>query len=412
MEVATANAVDDLLEGSFMQLHSLSAEYLNGHIVEIGSKDVDSQGITRYVCVAIPSESNNKLENENKIKIKLANLRQIPKIGSEDELVELRKKLSKLESKYIFAENDPKIASIRSNKNLATKGYQKIAEVYASHKYISRIWFLKASMALVFKSGPERQNIYLQCIRRAVANLQNDISLTEEERKSRMLPALKSYLRMTQEFRRPDETEYVLKISVANFPDHDSITHMYGMILYHNEKFFEAGPILCKLYCKKEFNNITDVQLPTVGRPPTSLLAQSTALRSEILGILNGISFFICKLAKEVEAEGDRLTFDGQVVAGKALYSEACDMYFQAAKCAPDDESANECWFYAQIKKQPSIVVLKSPTHAVTYGHLDPFNNELVVYSFVNLRAAGNMCTQYDNFRFIILGLPEGWGGV
>ena len=226
MDILVDNGIHS---SSFMQLHSLSVAHLNGSIVEVGSKIIDAQGFTRYVCILVPSESNNDFESENKMKVKLDNLTAIPAITSNDEVIEIGKKLDELESKYLFAQNDQRVAAIRKKK--ASTGYQEIATIYSTYKHLARVWLLKASMALIFKTGSDRTNIYLQCMRRGVANIRNDFSMTDEKRHSKILPTLLAYSSSAEDFGRPDIAQSALKMAVTSFPNHHSIVFLYGRLI-------------------------------------------------------------------------------------------------------------------------------------------------------------------------------------
>ena len=341
MMMDTTEEEEIIPEGIFMQLHSLSgASHLNGCMVEVGSKIVDAQGVTRYICILIPNESNNDFEIENKMKIKRDNLMHIHSSSiiannNENELIELRTKLEKLEIIYLCDVNNAN-RPIPEDKSLAGVGYAEIAAMYSSYKCLARIWFLKASMALAFKTEEsECENIYLQCMRRAVANLSYDFTMTDEERHDMKLMTLVDYAQTADGMGRTDIMESTMKNVVKEYPDHHSTIYMYGISLLKNENYFEAATVLSELYCKKEHTLRRVIGTQTSSVEEQSDPALLAFFRKQIHDRLGNVSYHIYMLAKKVDSEGDLLTNSGQVAEGKAKYVEACDLYYQAVKCMP-----------------------------------------------------------------------------
>jgi len=405
--------VGDIPESSFMQLHSLEATYLNGSIVEvIGNKIVDDQGITRYVCILIPSENVDDFEIENKMKIKRENLMSIPSTTNDEERIKLQKKLKTLESKYLFDADDPTIAGLRDDKAFAASGYQEIAALYHSCRHLARMWQLKASMALVFKTGSERSNIYLQCMRRWMANLLHDVTLPVKERRDQMPIKTLKYAKVAVEFGQLDIRLSALKYLVVNFPEQHMMAVAYARELFQEKKYLEAAAVAQELNFKKELTPcvgaVNELNLPG----PRFVSAQKC--RDNIECLLCDISQALCEQAKVIENEGDRLNFCGKITEAKVKYAEASDLFYEAAKCTPTQIHPNERWFYAQLKTLPEIKIDMVSGQNFRFSQSLPLScDELVGYTFIKLSGVKDFCggAFMTNIRHVVLGIPEGWGG-
>jgi hypothetical protein len=417
----STTTTDDILQGTFMQLHSLSTADLNQSIVEVRNKTVDKDNVTRYHCVLIPSESIDDLEVEKLMKVKPENLMVIPStITNEEERVELNKKFKELESKYLFAADDPRNAAIRPNKNVAAEGYQEIAAIYHSYKHLSRVWQLKASMAIVFKTGTERENIYLQCTQRFVANLKYDISLTEENKADSILRLLVKFQETAMEFERIDVMVSPYQTVAKQYPNNNALVFLCGNTLLQNLKYFESGEVLYELYCKKE------PILPSVGQAECSSELKNIdpefsegSMRKYLLQSLELVSNKLCERGSKLEKEGDDLSINKKTAEGKVKHTEACKCFHQAAIYDPRKLHPNECWYFAQMKKHPDIIIMQSTGQQVNMGQIQrseeegPYD-EVCVYSFIPLRAAENTNHLTDikfksMFKFVVLGIPDGW---
>jgi len=70
---------------------------------------------------------------------------------------------------------------------------------------------------------------------------------------------------------------------------------------------------------------------------------------------------------------------------------------------------------FGQLKAHPNTRVSVTFTNGFTLGQINP-EIEVVVYSFVALPETTRVFLPLDgtlsNYRHVILGIPEGWGGV
>lgn len=342
------------------------------------------------------------------MKIKLENMMNISAITNEEESAELEIKLQELESKYLYSKN-PSLVAVMGDYNYAANGYREIANVYYSYKHLSRVWHLKSSMALIFATGSDRENIYLQCARRTIANIHNDASLTEEIKIKSIVPAIISFTKSTEMLQRTETQVQVFRIAVATFPRSDTLMFFYADRLILHKKYFEATTVLTMLYCKKKLIPYKK-EISSKKCTEKSWLTHSSLFRKDLYDRLDVLSRYLCCIAEKLEAEGDHLSFSNHAAEGKAKYKEACKLFREAAKCASDKLHPNECWFYAQLKKHPDTIIVEQPGKPPAIGNVKS-NDEITLCSFIELQAVEFMKAGMG-IRHVVLSTPKIWGVV